>query len=94
MKLFKKNKRIWHYICENGHKWEDKNSPGGGVFAKLTVCPQCRTEICMGNVYINGEKTQMGALHAAFRLKGKEKENMIKELKKETLLAKIIYDIK
>lgn len=60
---------VWHYICENGHKWDDWKSPRGTcLYGKSgqTKCPTCKTSVCMGNVYINGKKTQMGAVHCYF----------------------------
>ncbi len=87
----KKNNEVWHYNCENGHKWESYSSPGGGVYAPATTCPECKSEVCMGDVWINGKKTQMGAIHCAYGLKGKKKENKLKELKKEVFLTKIKY---
>lgn len=87
-----KNKSIWHYTCENGHEWQSKDSPGGGVFASKTICPECGTEICMSDEYINGEYMG-GAIHAGFGLKGKKKEKKLKELDKEAFLAKIKYGV-
>lgn len=73
----KKNENeIWHYICQEGHKWKSYSSPkgnaGGGVnlcYEECTKCPICKTEVCMGNVYINGKETQMGAMHCDFKIK-------------------------
>lgn len=64
----KKNNEVWHYTCENGHKWESYSSPGGTFCEETygmlrTRCPTCNSDICMGSVYINGEKTAMGAVH-------------------------------
>lgn len=69
-KLRQKNKEVWHYICENGHKWQSYSSPRGTyVYGESgqTRCPTCKSPICMGEVYINGKKTQMGAMHQDFR---------------------------
>lgn len=72
----KKNNEVWHYICNNGHKWKSYSSPTGSYCRdkygmEETACPECHSTICMGNVYINGKKTQMGAMHMNF---GKENE--------------------
>lgn len=58
-KIRKKNKEIWYYTCENGHKWESYSSPGGSYCEyrfgmERTRCPECKSEVCMGEVYING----------------------------------------
>ena len=66
-RLLEKNKEIWHYTCENRHKWESWESPGGGIFAPSTTCPRCKSIICRGEVYINGKKTEMGAAHTDFK---------------------------
>lgn len=68
----KKNKEVWHYTCENGHKWKSYSSPTGSFCAdnygmKETACPTCRSKICMGNVYKNGKLTGVGACHMGFR---------------------------
>ena len=72
MHLINRNKEVWHYTCENAHKWKSYNSPGGGYYAPKTRCPVCNSEVCMGNVYINGKQTKMGAIHMDF---GKKRKN-------------------
>ncbi len=84
-KLRQKNKEVWHYTCENGHKWESYSSPRGTyVYGESgqTRCSVCGSTVTMGEVYINGKKTQMGAMHMAYGLKGKKKEKAFKEADK------------
>jgi len=62
-------KEVWHYTCKNGHKWESKNSPRGTyVYGEegQTRCPTCTTPVCKGGLYINGNPTDMGAVHMNF----------------------------
>ena len=66
-----KRGEVWHYECENGHIWESYESPTGSLCKlefgmKETSCPQCESLICKGNIYINGKKTKMGAIHINF----------------------------
>jgi len=71
-KLYLKNKEVWHYTCENGHKWETTQSPRGTyVYGESgqTRCPTCKSPICKGKVYINGKYANMGAMHIGFRRK-------------------------
>ena len=71
-KLFEKDKEIWYYECENGHKWKSRESPRGTyLFGEKgqTKCPICKSPICLGNVYINGKLTGMGSMHVAFKRK-------------------------
>ena len=73
-KIREKNKEIWHYTCENGHEWESKQSPRGTYCfgeSGQTKCPICKSPICAGRVYINGEYANMGAMHCDF---GKDKK--------------------
>ena len=99
MKLFKrdlinnppKNKDVWHYTCENGHTWVSRESPGGGVFAPSTTCPECYSTICKGDVYRDGNPTGAGACHMAYGLKSIKKEKMLKKLNKEVISAKVRY---
>jgi len=75
-KIREKNREVWHYTCENGHKWKSYSSPTGSYCADVfgmeeTCCPICKSKITIGNVYINGKKTQMGAMHCDF---GKNKK--------------------
>ena len=68
-KIIQHNKEIWHYTCINNHSWESMQSPRGMyVFREKgqTKCPICKTPICKGEVYINGIKTKMGAIHVGF----------------------------
>ena len=67
----KKRGEVWHYTCINGHKWESYSSPTSGMMAdkyslKETMCPKCGSTISLGNIYRNGKKTQMGAMHCEF----------------------------
>ena len=81
----KKNKEIWHYECENGHKWKSYSSPRGTyVYGESgqTRCPICGTPICRGEVYINGKLTAMGAVHVGFLTKEKPKRKYKKRKKK------------
>lgn len=81
----------WRYTCENGHEWKSHSSPGGGVFATKTRCPECGTEICKSDNYVNGEFIG-GAIHRAFGLKGKEKDKIMKKLEREEFDAKLRYN--
>lgn len=71
--IFNKNKEVWHYTCINGHKWKSSQSPCGNAIGGFnlcgdpcTRCPECGTEICKGDVHINGKLTNMGAIHSGF----------------------------
>lgn len=72
-KIFKwlfKYKEVWHYTCINGHKWESYRSPRGTyVYGEdgQTRCPICKSPVCRGEVYINGEYANMGACHMDFK---------------------------
>lgn len=78
-KIFKKLKdygEVWHYECINGHKWNSRQSPRGNcgngknlLGDNCTRCKECGSEITIGNVYINGKLTGMGAVHADFKRK-------------------------
>ena len=70
----KKRGEVWHYECENGHKWESYSSPTGTLCRDSygmteTCCPKCKSTICRGNVYKNGKLTDMGACHVDFKEK-------------------------
>jgi len=67
----KKNKEVWHYTCECGHKWKSYSSPTGSFCTsnygmKETSCSKCGSTICRGEVYINGKYANMGACHMGF----------------------------
>lgn len=71
----KKNNEVWHYTCNNGHKWRSYSSPTGSFCSNKygmseTACPECKSTITMGEVYRNGIKTQMGAIHMDFKENG------------------------
>ena len=79
-RLFKKeslkDKEVWHYMCKNSHKWKSMESPKGTYVYGIegqTRCPICQSTIIMGDVYINGEKTIMGAIHQDFKIKKRKK---------------------
>lgn len=70
-KIRKKNDKVWHYTCINGHKWESYSSPTSFTFAinnemEPTMCPECDSTVCQGSVYINGKYANMGAMHMGF----------------------------
>lgn len=68
-KIIEHNREVWHYTCENGHKWKSFQSPRGTyVYGERgqTKCPTCKSPVCMGKVYINGKYANMGARHLAF----------------------------
>ena len=69
-KLFEKNKEVWHYTCQNNHKWKSRQSPRGTYCfgeSGQTKCPICKTSICKGEVYINNKLTAMGSIHCDFK---------------------------
>ena len=69
-KIFLKNKEVWHYTCENNHKWKSIQSPKGTYIygeSGQTKCPICRTPICIGNVIDKNGKTLYGAYHMEFK---------------------------
>ena len=73
----KERREVWHYTCENGHKWKSNSSPTStfcrdNYGMKETACPKCNSTICMGSVYINGKFANMGAIHCGF---GKGRKN-------------------
>lgn len=73
----KKRGEVWHYECENGHKWKSYSSPTSFYSAEKygmeeTCCPECGSTICKGDVYRNGIKTGMGARHIGFKTKSKK----------------------
>ena len=73
--ICEKNKEIWHYTCENNHKWKSLQSPRGAFIygeSGQTKCPVCKSSICQGHVYINGKYAQMGAMHSDFKFKNKK----------------------
>ena len=75
MGIFKKLKdrgEVWHYLCENDHEWESRQSPRGTYcYGKRgqTKCPICKSPVCIGRVYRDGIKTEMGAIHRDFKRK-------------------------
>lgn len=72
-KWFKERGEVWHYTCQNNHTWKSRESPGGGYFAPKTRCPICKTEVCKGEIYINGKITAMGAVHCDYKFPKKPK---------------------
>ena len=67
----KKKGEVWHYTCDKGHKWESYSSPTSTFVAEKfgmmrTRCPKCFSDVTKGEVYINGVKTNMGAIHVGF----------------------------
>jgi hypothetical protein len=72
-----KNKgEVWHYECENGHKWNSRQSPRGtycyGVGGQ-TRCEECGCPRTTSIVYIDGKITSMGAIHIDFKKKKMKK---------------------
>ena len=68
----KRKDEVWHYECINGHKWKSHSSPTStfcrdSYGMKETICPECGSTICRGDVYRDGKKTCMGAMHVGFR---------------------------
>lgn len=62
----KKDKKVWHYECVNGHKWKSYSSPTSTYCRDKygmteTCCPECKSVVCKGDVYVNGKLTGMGA---------------------------------
>ena len=59
-KIYEKDKEVWHYTCENGHSWKSYESPKGEFLfeEKCTRCPNCKTIICRGEVWINEKKKE------------------------------------
>ena len=63
-------KNCWHYECENGHKWLDKQSPRG-TWGEMygnprTRCPKCKSDINHSECYENG-KPSYGAMHVDWK---------------------------
>jgi len=73
---------LWKYECENGHKWESKNSPTSSRYAMMTgttptFCNVCGSLVCRAEKIIDG-KSVGGAIHQDF---GKNKESPVKVIR-------------
>lgn len=67
---------IWHYECENGHKWVSPYWPTSTYIETLygknaTRCKECGSTIVQGDLFRDGQPAG-GAIHVRFPYKKKE----------------------
>lgn len=71
---------IYHYECQEGHKWKSYSSPTGSYCAgkfgmEETRCPKCATTICKAMIYKNGVYLNQGTVHEMFGRKNARNRN-------------------